>query len=835
MTYQKASFLLRTAVMCVAAGTILLPGLATAQLEEIVVTAQKRSENIQDVPLSVAAVGAERLENNQFRDIRQITALVPSLNFQHGFTPAATNFNIRGLGTFAFVAGLQPGVAMNVDGVPYARNGEFVFDLADIDQIEVLRGPQGTLFGRNSTGGAINVTTAGPTEEFEAELEAGISDDEEYLVRAVASGPLGDRVRGRVAAMYLDREGFLENLGPQGGHLGGQETVALRGKLDIDLSDTFSVRLSADYSDNDHGFNPLVGNQGTFLRQAGPGGTDVESFSTNFGYPENTQLVALGNGDPVLGQQIQNDPFKVAQARHDDQENIAWGLSMDITWDVGENLRVKSITSYREFTNDNANDTDATPADVTNLGLYPFIAINSTIIPRNPRYGFQDRLDYIQQELRLEGSHERLDWIVGGFYQSLNENHTSGRAYLFDISGFVGFPFGSLYTCGVCDSANSFIDQETKAIFGDVTVHVTEQLDIFGGVRWTEEDATKTLNNRFYEGAIPGATLQALTDANQVTDMASLVGTALTLTEPPNGNGSASDSFDFWSFRAGASFAFTDAVSAYVTVSRGNVGPGFPGAPNDIIVAADGLEPFVKPTEADNYEIGLKSEWLDRRLRLNVATFLMDVTDTQTQVTLPGTISPVTINAGALDIGGFELDATFAATDWLTLGASLAHTDAEIEDFIEPCYEDQLTVGIVPGCTIDSDNDGVPDRQDIAGYQTTNTPKWAYNLNAAVDIPSASWPVNFFGNVNWSWRDDIQYELNQDDTSLQESYGVLDFTVGVRDQNGRWEAYFYGKNVTDKYFFNYAVGIPTFIDRQNTMALRSSQAYFGGGVKLFFN
>lgn len=834
MKSSTMSFFNRTLVACLTAGTILLPGLANAQLEEIVVTAQKREESIQDVPLSVTAIGTEQLENNQFRDIRQIIALAPSVNFQHGFTPAATNFNIRGLGSFAFVPGLQPGVSMSVDGVPRARNGEFVFDLADIDQIEVLRGPQGTLFGRNSTGGAINIITAGPTEEFEAEIEAGASDDEEYFVRAVVSGPLSEQVRGRVAAIYLDREGYLENFGPDGGNLAGQETLALRGKLEFDITDDVTVLLSGDYSDNDHGFNPLVGSLGTFLRGAGPGGTDRESFSTNFGYPANTLVTALGNGDAVLGQKILDDPFKVAQEAHDDQENLIYGFGVDITWDYNENLRVKSITSWRKFTNDNSNDTDVTPANLTNLGLYPFIAINSTTIPRDPRYGFQDTLEYMQQELRLEGSNERFDWILGGFYQSLDEHATSGRVYLFDISAFVGLPFGSLYTCGVCDVGDATIDQKTRAIFGDVTFHVNDKLDIFGGFRWTEEDVTKSLNSSFLAGVVDAGTLLSVTDANQVADLASLLGTTINATMPAANNGTASGTFDFWSFRAGTSYALTDDVSGYFTFSRGNVGPAIPVTRSDVVISVGGQDPFVPPTEADNYEIGLKTELFDRRLRLNVAAYIMDVTDLQTQQTLPGTITPITLSAGNLDVTGFELDATFAANDWLTLSASVVHTDAEIKDFIAQCFGDQLTSGTVPGCTIDTDGNGVPDRQDVSGKQTTNTPKWAYNLNAAFDVPSQSWPVNFFGSVNWSWRDDIQYELNQDDLSIQDSYGILDFTVGARDQNGRWEAYVYGKNVTDKYFRNYIIGIPTFIDRSTGMSLRSSQAYFGGGVKLFF-
>ena len=146
----------------------LLPFAAYAQLDEVVVTAQKREQNIQDVPISVGVVDAETLDKNQFSDFREISKLTPSVNFQGGYTPSATNFNIRGIGSYAFEGGIQPSVSLNVDGVPYARAGEFITDLADIERVEVLRGPQGTLFGRNSTGGAINITRARPTDEFES-------------------------------------------------------------------------------------------------------------------------------------------------------------------------------------------------------------------------------------------------------------------------------------------------------------------------------------------------------------------------------------------------------------------------------------------------------------------------------------------------------------------------------------------------------------------------------------------------------------------------------------------------------------------------------------------
>ncbi|MCY3751711.1 MAG: TonB-dependent receptor [Gammaproteobacteria bacterium] len=846
MKSRTMSFFNRTVVTCLIAAVGLVPGLVQAQLEEIVVTAQKREQSLQEVPVSVTALSTEQLKNNQFKDITQILVLTPSVNYTRGFNTAATNFNIRGLGTFAFVAGLQPGVALSVDGVPRARNGEFTFDLADIEGIEVLRGPQGTLFGRGSTGGAINITTAGPTEEFEAELEAGAADDDEYFVRGVVSGPLSDNIRGRIAAMYLDHGGYQENFNPGVRDQSGQENVALRGKLDIDVTDDVTLRLGFDYNDNDHSTGPLTDQNTTFQRF---GGAQVDTFLSLFSFPLNSKQVVLGNGDPVLGQEILDDPFKVNQNDHDNN-NTLWGISADITWDINESLRLRSITAYREFQMDIINDTDTSNSNWDNLGVYPLVALSSNHFPGSPIHGFQVDMDYIQTEFRLEHSTDRYEALVGVFYQDLEERASSGRAYLADVSlpSFFGGLFGSffpasgagtfatpgqVYTCFVCDSYDSVAGQETIAVFGDITFHATDRLDVFAGFRYTEEDATKTLDNSFFAGTATGAQV----GASPIFDLNSLIGTTIFQNDPPAGNGSAGDSFDFWSFRAGASFGFTDEVSAYASFSRGFVGPGFPLTQADVIVPTGDQEVFLPPTEADNYEIGLKSELFDRRLRLNMALYQMDVTDLQTQVTLPGTITPISLSSGGLDVTGFELDAIFQATDWLTLSAGVAYTDAEVSDLTWSCFTDQITSGVtVPGsgCVLDLAPPAGPETQDIDGVQTVATPEWAYNLNAAFNIPSNSWPVNFYGSINWSWRDDMNYSLDQDDFNVQDSYGLLDLTFGVRDKKERWEAYVYGKNVADKFYHNYSFAAPTFIARHSLITPRNAQAYFGGGVKLFF-
>jgi iron complex outermembrane receptor protein len=329
----------RKAVRVAAIGTALLvvgiaPG-AYAQLEEVTVTAQKREQSLQDVPIAVGVLPEETLSRTQFQDVRTITQLSPSVNFQEGFAPSATTFSIRGIGSYAFTGGIQPSVSLVVDGVALARAGEFIIDLADVERVEVLRGPQGTLFGRNSTGGAINVIRRAPTDEFEASIEFGFTDDDEVMTRGTISGPLSDSVRGRLVGLVSNRDGHIRNLGTAGGDLGGVDQVAVLGKLEFDLGDKGSVLLTGEFSQREHGLQPQIADIGEVLRGIG----DVTGEA---------RALALGQGDIDLGRAILADPFTTAVSKIGDQnENDSWGLSATINYELTDSITLKSITFYR--------------------------------------------------------------------------------------------------------------------------------------------------------------------------------------------------------------------------------------------------------------------------------------------------------------------------------------------------------------------------------------------------------------------------------------------------------------------------------------------------------
>lgn len=792
-----------------------------AQLEEVVVTAQKREQSLQDVPISVGVLDATFLDRSQFSDFRQLAKLSPSINFQDGFAPVATNISIRGVGAYAFTGGIQPSVGVVVDGVPLARAGEFIIDLADVAQIEVLRGPQGTLFGRNSTGGAINVTRFRPSEEFEASIDVSFTDDDEVMTRGMISGPISDSVRGRLVGMISERDGHIENLGPAGGDLGGLDQIAVLAKLEFDIGEKGNLLLSADYSDREHGDSPQIAAIGEVMRPFG----DVTGEARAY---------ALGYGDLAAGRAVMDNPFQTAVSKIGDQnENESSGVSATLNYEFSDSIRLKSITAWRDFTDQNNPDVDETPAEPDN----PIMPIISTFTKNGPNYSGSGvpghtrgvESDYISQEFILEISRERVDWTLGAFYQDYEEN-IKNQVPLLIIDSFNpafgnGANFGGTATPNdeyVLSNTmlNNTYSVESMAIFADATFHATDKLDLFAGVRFTDEELESTLNNYTQYGIYSFPNLAASFDSN--TRVLDTNGFPAFPASPDGGDptavGSDGTSEDFVSYRAGGSFSFNDQVTAYVSATRGHIGVG----KNIAFTGRTGK--FLSPTEADAFELGLKSVFADDRVRLNVAFFTQDITDLQASAIIPGTVSTETINAGDLDISGIEADLVFAMTDNWTVSASMVTLDSTIENLVQPCYFDQASYGT--GC-----NGGT---QDVSGKQGTNAPDLKYNIGLTGNFPTNNLPFDLFGNVMYVWQDDIQFTLNQDDLATQEAYGQLDITLGLTDKAGRYEIQLYGKNVTDEFYVADAFEAFGALGRQVIRVPRAAQAYWGLRFKLNF-
>ncbi|HEX8572443.1 MAG TPA: TonB-dependent receptor [Allosphingosinicella sp.] len=400
---------------------------------DIVITAQGRSQVLQDVPIAVTAVSAASLQNSGATDIRQLNQLAPSLLVSSTGTEANGSARIRGIGTVGDNPGLESSVAVFVDGVYRSRSGVGLNELGEIERIEVLRGPQGTLFGRNASAGLIHVISKKPNmNEFEGFGSLSYGNFDYVRVDAGVTGPIGDTVGFRLDGVYSRRDGFYNDVNNDD-DVNDRNRLFLRGQLLFEPNADLSVRLIGDYTRReeaccgavylDRDFNPLIGNlnePATPLLVGGvtnPAGNNIINVLRDLGTP----LVAF------------NDPFSrdiyVNKGRSYEGDTRDWGLSGEVTYDFGPNVSLTSITAYRNYLSGQPGDIDYSPVDI----LYRSPANN----------GVERRFKTFSQELRLQGQafNDKLDWLVGGYFADEGLTVTDNLRF--------GTQYGRFATCRI--------------------------------------------------------------------------------------------------------------------------------------------------------------------------------------------------------------------------------------------------------------------------------------------------------------------------------------------------------------------------------------------------
>lgn len=783
---------------------------AFGQLEEVIVTAQKREQSLQDVPISMSVITSENLDQQYITETVSLAQAVPSLNFQAGFAPSSTNFNIRGVASYTFEGGIQPSVAMVVDGVSLARAGEFISELADIERIEVLRGPQGTLFGRNTTAGAINVTTRRPSAEMEGYIETSFTDDDEQLYRARLSGPLSEMTAASLNLFYQDRDGHLKNVYPGGDDGGGIESWGARAQFDLNLSDSVNLLLTGDYRDAEHGLSPQV----TLVPEPSLDGVPAAG--------SNLRVIQQGGGDPVLGQRVIDDLFKINlnDADFAKQEFNSWGASAQLTWDVSEELRAISITAYREWDEAVNPDIDSGPGQLSNggYGLPIALAHTSNTPSSNIPLSRPFKNEYFTQEFRLEKTGQELDWTAGVFYTNFEENVKEGYA--------VYIPFDPTYGTGYTTSVQTDNSDELTAfsVFADGTFHITETLDVYGGYRWTYEEVDVSYNSPTYM-VLDSAGISDFDVERNVVNFTAPVAPVV------NTVGSADTDHSDWSARLGISWQFMDNSNLYATASRSFVGIGA-----DLATSGNPDAAFLDPTTAEAFEFGVKSMLLDDSLKLNAAVFWQDVEDLQTSALLPGTITTVNLNAGDLDISGVELDVLWAYSDHGRISAAVTYLDAQTKALLQPCWPEQT---IQTGCNVDANGIVTSDssaavQTDMDGANAPNTPELAYNIGISHIFPIDGQSFDIHGSLNYVWQDEVNFPLNGDPQLAQDSYGLLNFSLSMVDKEDRYEVTLFGRNITDEQFYSDSSESSGFIARQYVRVTRGAQAFYGLRLKYNF-
>ncbi|MFV3129047.1 TonB-dependent receptor [Niveispirillum sp. KHB5.9] len=606
-------------------------------LEEIIVTAQKRAQRLQDVPASVAVVAASTLDNRPGTTIEGLQTLIPSLNFRKGGTSLDSSLFLRGVGTINFAIAAESSVAFVLDGVVLGRAGEAFGDLYDVERIEVLRGPQGTLFGKNASAGVVNLVTKRPGDKFGGTVELTAAEGSEYKGKVAVDLPLSDTVRARLTGFTGTYDGNITNLytadpAAKKSKVNGYDRKGVRGVVEWDASDALTWTFIADY------------------RKA-----DDDSLAEVIG----TSPVAGANQAALLsllsGIDLKGD--KTRQVRHNEaslSEEEGWGFSAQADYSVGDHT-ITSITAWREW--DIWGQRDGDWLDRT----APYVG---TAFAQLHDYGPQDNRTF-SQELRIASpSGQTLEYVAGAYYANSKGDRTFTRDTTICTASTLAIdstgqrpclPGASNYVSGT-SSATFGSKSETIAGFAQGTLRLTDQLSAIAGLRLTH-DKLEAYHNR-----VPS---QAPIDLPGIRrDLSGWVDKA---------------SKDNVSGKAGLSYKVTNEVATYATYSRGYKGPAF----NVFFNQAANQRNLIKAETVDAYEAGVKSELFDRRALVNIAGFWSKYDNFQANNfdTLNGVVITRLTNAGEVSTKGIEIDSQLRVTEDFNITAGLAYTDAQIEKF----------------------------------------------------------------------------------------------------------------------------------------------------------
>jgi len=607
---------------------------ASAQpvLEEVIVSAQKRDQSAQDVPIALSAFTSDNIEQLGTPDFEGLQFFTPGLSVS-GASGAFVSPYIRGIGTNQTSVGTDPSIGVYQDGIYLARKGGALSDLLDVERIEILKGPQGTLFGRNAIGGAISITTGRPVNEFEAEAGVGIGNYGNWTARAMLNAGLTDTLALRGAVQTRQRDGWQENVidGVEGDE---RDRTTGRIKLRWDASSTLSLELGGQWNNTE----------------------EVARFGENIaaGIPVSELTRDRGDKKAVNGNiNVIGDPAGSTAPtipRFDRSMDLYW---LSATWDLSPSLTLTSLSSWLDYETSAARDYDGSEYYIGN-NLYN-TATNKTL----------------SQEFRLSGSHDRLDWFVGAsaLQEAYDMDFAVGFADFLGLNG--GLPFEE-------DSAVAS-ETDSYAVYGDASWRLSDRWTLTLGARYSYDDKRIDYNTPLHENgaaALKGLGLILATSA-QFVDAAG------------NPDPSASEQSESWSDfspRLVLDYRVNDDVMLYAGVTQGYKSGGFntypsadttPG-PRFLQVVPEATRP-VDPETTVNYEVGIKSQFLANRLLLNASAYAIDYEDLQVQVIENQVVSLA--NAGAASSNGVELETKFRVSQYLTLFANGAWMDAEYDRF----------------------------------------------------------------------------------------------------------------------------------------------------------
>ena len=742
---------------------------ASRLIEELVVTARRREEGLQDAPLAVSAFTQETLDYRGVTQLDQIARFVPGLTLENNpsFGGAANSAAIylRGVGQKEFLPTTEPGVGLYVDGVYVARSVGAILDIVDVDRLEVLRGPQGTLFGRNTIGGAISINTVKPDPGGDADGDISVAAGTDNLVRLKAAIhlPLSEQLATRLTIASMAQDGFVQRA--DGVDLGNDDTVTARWTFAWQPSDQFSADVAFDLTrDRENGpALELIGIDYTDLSQLNG---VVLAPPPPMAFIHNVTVAALGPGIPcaatdTAGNGVTSNPS--APNCYDDRyigadgsnegtapafsETDVFGASVNLQYAFNDSITLKSITALRELDSEFARDGDHSPQRISQ---------------------FYDDLqqDQFSQEFQLLGSHQQVNWIVGLYY--FTEDGSNENILDFTVSNF--------------RSGGAF-DNEAWAAFAQMSYDLTDQLQLSIGGRYTEEEKSFRPDQIIFTNYFAGIS-QIVPPGNP---LAALDAPFLQAGERILPFIEKQINIDEFTPMMNLAFNPTDDIMLYFSYSEGFKSGGFtqrvfppvvagftapPGTPDIDLI------PTFAPEFVEVLELGFKTSLLDNTVRINGALFQTDYTDLQVQVF--NSVAPVTQNIGTAGIDGFELEVMAAPGGGWFFESSLAFTDAGYED-------------IDTGITLIGEN-----------FDFERVPETTASLGVSKEFVLTNSGVLTL-RADWSYRSETFNDAYNTRLLATDSFDLIDASVRWENSAADWTIVLSGRNITNEKYLESGV------------------------------
>jgi iron complex outermembrane receptor protein len=751
-------------------------------IEEIVVTAQKREQGINDVGITVNAFTGQQLKDFGFTTAEDMAMLTPGLTVNETAATGVPLYTIRGVGyqDYSTAASSTVGLYFDEVAIPYTVMSRGL--MFDVERVEVLKGPQGDLYGRNTTAGQINFVSKKPTDDFEAGVNAGVGSYSTFSLEGFVSGGLSDGVRARVAVRTVQSGEGWQKSATRNDELGELDTMAIRGMLEFDIGEDATLLLNVHYVDDQSenrantAYNGTLVGLSEFSNPYQPLNEYLLPGGANLG--ETPPWYSTGNNEVA---DWTNSYTSVQTGRTFDlrpqRDNQLAGASATLNWDFGD-VTLTSITAFDQFDRIESNDWDG--------GFFNDSSnINTT------------DLSVFSQELRLTGGDDDLNWIAGAYY-STDEVDEYYHYFMSDsVFGNGSIPWGvPLFAPTPILELDTKYLQETDSIaaFGHVEWRFTDDWRLTLGARYTSEE-------REWSGCTfiaDDGSLAGFLNAQFGSTLG--VGDCGTIDDDPNsptyifaliGGPDINDAFHVftdtiktnrWMGKVTLDYAVNDDVLVYGTISNGFKSGGFNGANSNTTLQ---LQP-IREEVLTAYEAGIKATLADGTMQLNAAAFFYDYEDKQEQdaaVAFVGNISGLT-NVPKSEITGAELDMEWAPAEGWNVHLGVALLDAEITEWMAVDRSASAWPTVV--------------RMDVSGQKLAMSPDLQFS-----GLVSKSWAVGasklMDAAIDYSYTDSTTGGSQASDAT--DSYGIANARIGYGSDDGQWRVLLWGRNITDEYYY----------------------------------